>query len=100
MEDDRRDRRWVPRWPTERASHPVGMMGAGALGCRSRGCWPRTASRSSLWSRTAKYVDGVRGFGGPAQFDAFLAATRILVCLLPLTAETENIVEPRHARQV
>ena len=35
----------------------------------------------------------MRGFAGPGAFDAFLAATRILVCLLPLTAETEDIVD-------
>ena len=31
-------------------------------------------------------------FSGAAGLDAFLCATRILICLLPLTPETENIL--------
>jgi len=31
-------------------------------------------------------------FGGPQQHDAFLAASRILVNLLPLTVETQGIM--------
>jgi glyoxylate/hydroxypyruvate reductase len=44
------------------------------------------------WSRTAKSVPGVRSFAGQPQFGDFLAATRILVCLLPLTPETGGIM--------
>ena len=40
----------------------------------------------------ARDVDGVRCFSGEQGFDDFLAATRILVCLLPLTPQTENIL--------
>jgi glyoxylate/hydroxypyruvate reductase A len=44
------------------------------------------------WSRTAKSIAGVQCFSGDDGFHDFLAATRILVCLLPLTPETENIL--------
>ena len=44
------------------------------------------------WSRSAKTVPGVQCFSGPAGFPEFLAASRMLVCLLPLTPETENIL--------
>jgi glyoxylate/hydroxypyruvate reductase A len=37
-------------------------------------------------------VDGVQCFSGEAGFQDFLAATRILVCLLPLTPETDGIM--------
>jgi glyoxylate/hydroxypyruvate reductase A len=47
------------------------------------------------WSRTRKDIEGVRCYAGPAQFDEFLAATRILVCLLPLTVETHDIMNAR-----
>jgi glyoxylate/hydroxypyruvate reductase A len=44
------------------------------------------------WSRSEKRMDGVQSFSGPKGFEDFLAGTRILVCLLPLTPDTENIL--------
>ncbi|HNW02156.1 MAG TPA: NAD(P)-dependent oxidoreductase, partial [Burkholderiaceae bacterium] len=44
------------------------------------------------WSRSVKVIEGVRCFTGREQLDAFLAATRVLVCLLPLTPDTRDIM--------
>src|SRR5690606_33691072 len=44
------------------------------------------------WSRNAKDLPGVRCFAGQEQLADFLAATRILVCLLPLTPHTADIL--------
>lgn len=44
------------------------------------------------WSRTPKQLDGVASFHGAGQFDDFLSRTDILVCLLPKTPETANIL--------
>jgi glyoxylate/hydroxypyruvate reductase A len=44
------------------------------------------------WSRTPKAVPGVRCFAGPEQLPEFLAATRVLVCLVPLTPDTQDIL--------
>jgi glyoxylate/hydroxypyruvate reductase A len=44
------------------------------------------------WSRSPKTIDGVQCFSGDAGMADFLAATRVLVCLLPLTPETANIM--------
>ncbi len=93
MESDRRERRWTPRWPTDRAAHPVGVMGAGALGTPVAEALVAHGFPVALWSRTAKAVAGARSHAGVDQLDAFLRATRILVCLLPLTSETEDIVD-------
>jgi glyoxylate/hydroxypyruvate reductase A len=44
------------------------------------------------WSRSPKAVAGVRAFSGAGQFNNFLAASRVLVNLLPLTPDTANII--------
>lgn len=93
MEVDRRAGQWVPRRPTEHAEYPVGVMGAGALGTPVAQALVANDFPVSLWSRSPKRIDGVRSFGGSNELDAFLGATRILVCLLPLTPETENILD-------
>jgi glyoxylate/hydroxypyruvate reductase A len=44
------------------------------------------------WSRSPKAVAGVRTYSGAEGFGEFLAATRVLVNLLPLTPETQGIM--------
>jgi glyoxylate/hydroxypyruvate reductase A len=46
----------------------------------------------ALWGRRAKTVEGLTGFAGRAGLSILLARSEILVCLLPLTAETEGIL--------
>ena len=47
------------------------------------------------WTRTPKDAIAMRVFSGDAGLDEFLRASRILVCLLPLTPETRGIVNRR-----
>jgi len=44
------------------------------------------------WSRSARQIAGVRCFSGTEGFGDFLAGTRVLVNLLPLTPETRDIM--------
>src|SRR5690349_19088056 len=70
----------------------VGILGFGEIG---RLCAEKLRSLSfvvSGWSRTRKTVEGIKSFAGDAELDAFLAQCDILVCLLPLTRETEGIL--------
>ena len=91
-EDDIRERKWSYRQPRLRADFPVGVMGLGVLGDRVARSLAQFDFPVNGWSRSPKTVDGVRCFSGEAGLQDFLAATRILVCLLPLTPETENII--------
>ena len=84
--------RWTVRPPRNRADFSVGVMGLGVLGQRVAQALTHFEFPVNGWSRTGKVVEGVCGFQGDAQFDAFLAASRILVNLLPLTVETQGIM--------
>ncbi|MEO7160691.1 MAG: glyoxylate/hydroxypyruvate reductase A [Polaromonas sp.] len=84
--------KWSYRKPRLRTDFSVGVMGLGVLGERVG----RTLAQFEFpvvgWSRTAKFIPGVQCFSGESGFNDFLAASRILVCLLPLTPDTDNIM--------
>lgn len=88
--------KWSYRKPRTRADFPVGVMGLGVLGERVALALKQFDFSVLGWSRSAKAVDGVQCFSGTDGLDDFLAATRILVCLLPLTPETDSILNRRH----
>ncbi len=92
-EVDARAARWSHDRPARmRADFPVGVMGLGVLGERVARAVAHFDFPVNGWSRTPKPVDGIRGFAGAENFDAFLAASRVLVCLLPLTPDTRGIL--------
>lgn len=84
--------RWGYRRPNIRSEFPVGIMGLGVLGERVARAVQQFEFPVRGWSRTPKRLDGVRTYAGTDELGDFLAATRVLVCLLPLTPETENIL--------
>jgi glyoxylate/hydroxypyruvate reductase A len=90
--DDARAGRWMYYPPRPRSDLAVGIMGLGVLGARVARGLRAFEFPVNGWSRTAKSLDGVRAFSGAAQWHDFLAASRVLVNLLPLTPETENIL--------
>jgi glyoxylate/hydroxypyruvate reductase len=89
---DVRQGKWSFRRPLDRNDFPVGIMGLGVLGQRVAHAVAHFDFPVLGWTRTAKSLPEVRCFAGEPQFGDFLAATRILVCLLPLTPQTQGIM--------
>ena len=83
---------WSFRKPRRRAEFSIGVMGLGVLGERVAKALASFEFPVNGWSRSVKVIEGVRCFTGPEQLDAFLTATRVLVCLLPLTPDTRDIM--------
>ena len=90
--EDVRAGRWTSYTPRHRSDFPVGVMGLGVLGARVAQALQQFEFPVNGWSRTAKRLPGVRGFTGAAQFHDFLASSRVLVNLLPLTPDTTNLL--------
>lgn len=84
--------RWGYRKPRLRSDFPIGVMGLGVLGERVAKALAQFDFPINGWSRSPKVIEGVRAFSGTEQFNDFLAASRVLVNLLPLTPETADVI--------
>ena len=92
LEQQQRDKVWHELIAPTAPSRKVGVLGFGVLGQDCARVLHALKFDLASWSRTPKQVDGVQSFHGADGLDPFLARTEILVCLLPLTAETEGIL--------
>jgi glyoxylate/hydroxypyruvate reductase A len=92
LRESQREKRWTPKYQWPASAVTVGIMGLGTLGSNAADVLRHLGFRVSGWSRSAKQIDGIQCFHGAAQLDAFLQATDILVCLLPLTPDTKQIL--------
>ncbi len=91
VENQRRGE-WVKYGPEDTPGTTVGIMGLGAFGAPPAQALDAIGFRVVGWSRTDKEFSGVESFVGEAGLSDFLAQSNILVCLLPLTPETEGII--------
>lgn len=87
-----REEKWLAHSVKPAATRRVGVMGLGELGQAALRQLASFGFNCAGWSRTPRELDGVECFHGAAQLGAFLARSDILVCLLPLTAETRGLL--------
>ena len=87
-----RQRQWRFIMPYERQDFSIGIMGLGVLGSRIASALAQFNFPLRGWSRTAKQLPGVESFAGDAQLADFLKGTRLLICVLPLTPHTQDIL--------
>ena len=92
--------RWDQFYPPAATETTVGILGMGVLGQdAAKRLLPLGFSVRS-WSRTPKELEGVECFAGQDGLGRFLSGTDILVNLLPLTPETEGILNYKTFRQL
>ncbi|HGY3715424.1 TPA: glyoxylate/hydroxypyruvate reductase GhrA [Citrobacter gillenii] len=84
--------KWQPLQEYTREEFTVGIMGAGVLGAKVAESLQAWGFPLRCWSRTRKSWPGVESFAGTAELAAFLSQTRVLINLLPNTAETVGII--------
>lgn len=84
------------KWETFQYKRPkdtkVGIMGLGVLGNDAANKLTKNGFDVYAWTRTQKECNNITCFHGKEQLEEFLKNSEILVCLLPLTEDTENIL--------
>lgn len=77
----------------------VGIMGAGVLGKSVAGLLSAAGFKVSGWSKTEKQTEAMFVYG-ENRLSEFLSGCDILICLLPLTPETKNILDKNLLQQL
>ncbi len=83
---------WQPVIPKLAEKETIGILGLGQLGLDAARKLVALGFKVAGWRRSDKPLEGIATFIGRDQFVAFLAESRILINMLPLTPETENIL--------
>lgn len=94
-EEQQRRAEWRLVMPETAAARTVGVMGLGEIGRAVARGLVQAGFRVRGWSRSKHTIEGVETFAGEGGLDAFLAGTEFLVCVLPLTRETQGILNAR-----
>ncbi|MCY0386157.1 glyoxylate/hydroxypyruvate reductase A [Robbsia sp. Bb-Pol-6] len=98
---------WMTRDYVGPGQRTVGLLGLGALGAAAARRLQDAQFNVCGWSRSRKTLPGVACFAGEAELDTMLSTVDILVCLLPLTAQTTGLLDanrlgrlPQHAQLI
>lgn len=83
---------WKPLPEYTREEFGVGIMGAGGLGSKVAESLQAWGFPLRCWSRSRKSWPGVESYAGREELRAFLNQTRVLINLLPNTAQTVGII--------
>lgn len=88
-----REARWAPLPTVSSAQFAVGLLGLGVLGRACAGALRGFGYPLLGWSRESKQVPGVESFAGMDALPQLLARSQVLVCLLPATPHTIDLLD-------
>lgn len=86
-------RRWQAHLLQPAENRRVGVMGLGTQAQQILATLAPFGFALSGWARSVHEIEGVDCFAGQAQLSAFLGQCDILLCVLPLTEQTEGILD-------
>jgi glyoxylate/hydroxypyruvate reductase len=95
-----RDSRWYKLAPTRVADTRVGVLGLGAIGADIAAKLRGLGFTVHGWSRSPKSLDGIVCHHGDSGLPDCLAASDILVCVLPLTPATRGILDAENLEKL
>lgn len=87
-----KQKRWMKVPPFNFSDKTVGIMGLGFLGEKAARALLQCGINVIGWRYSKKPLAGINTFNGDEEFADFLAQIDILVCMLPLTLKTQDIL--------
>ena len=72
---------------------PVGVMGLGVIGGLVASRLAAFGYPVAGWARAPRTLEGIEVYGGRDRLRAFLTRSRVVINVLPLTAETKDILD-------
>jgi glyoxylate/hydroxypyruvate reductase A len=91
--EQQREARWRQRERLRKQAFCVGLLGLGVLGKAVADALRPFGFPMLAWSRTARTVEGIEAFTGTSGLESMLARSRVLVALLPLTPQTQRMLD-------
>ncbi len=98
IKNDKRE--WAFSVPPLAQERQVTILGLGELGSACATALASLGFSVTGWSRSAKSISGIRSLSGEASLDQALQSAEILILLLPLTAQTENLLNEQRLAQL
>jgi glyoxylate/hydroxypyruvate reductase A len=86
---------WKHLPPRDMSDTRVGVLGMGVLGADLAARLQALGFAVNGWARSARQFDGVTMFHGAEGLLPCLAASNVVVCLLPLTQETRGVLDAK-----
>jgi glyoxylate/hydroxypyruvate reductase len=83
---------WRPIAPAKINETDIVILGAGRIGGWAARLFTELGYPTAVWSRHPKEIANVASFSGPSTLKEALAGRDFVVCTLPLTRETRNIL--------
>jgi glyoxylate/hydroxypyruvate reductase A len=87
-----RAQQWHLIKPCNKADFTIGILGIGVLGQRIADALAHFEFPLRGWSRSPKNLPSIACYSGNEGLDEFLRGSRVVVCVLPLTPETNCIL--------
>ncbi len=91
---------WDPQVPPLAQGRRIGLLGLGALGTACGQALAQLGFPVAGWSRRPREITGVACHHGAAGLNVVLARSDILILLLPLTKDTNSLIDARALAQL
>lgn len=99
-EAQQHEQRWQERDPPPGEACAVGVLGLGTLGAHVARVLAGFGYPVLGYSRTPRSIDGVTCLAGGDALPGFLARSRVLILMAPLTAQTRDLIDARALAQM
>ncbi len=90
--DQKREAYWSKHKTISKRDLKVGIMGLGEMGIETAELLNSNGYDVIGWSRSVKNISGIKSYTSD-ELEAFLTESNVLICLLPLTDNTQGILD-------